>query len=547
VGAQTPATVHVQVLAFNDFHGSLEPRTGSSGRIGTTDAGGVEYLAASLAQLKATSANTVIVSAGDNVGASPLLSSMFHDEPTIEALGIAGLQISAVGNHEFDEGWTELLRIQKGWCHPIDGCQDNTPFAGAQFQYLAANVWLDPRLADRAALRRFGRTSGARQRLLPASAVRTFDGVKVGFIGLTLRTAPQLVTAAGIKGITFQGEAQAANAAARALRQRGVRTIVVLIHEGGTPEGSDVNGCENFSGPIVDIVNAMSPDIDVVVSGHTHQAYVCTIAGKLVTSAANYGRLITDIDLQVNRRTGRVTSKQARNVIVTHDVPKAPAETALLAHYRPFAATLGNRIVGVLQAPIPRSPNPAGECPIGDVIADGMLQASRDPDKGGAVAAFMNPGGIRADLMGTADEAGSRGVTYEQAFDVLPFGNQIVVKTMIGEAVVQLLEQQFENRTSECGRLLQVAGLSYEYDPAKPVGSRIDRASIRIGGQPLVATNRYRLASNDFLWAGGDNFTVARESFDPVGVGLDVDLFVDYLGRHMPLPVPLPDRIRRHP
>ena len=548
VDAQSPRIAHIQILAFNDFHGTLEPRSGSSGRIGSTDAGGVEYLAADLARLKAANPNTIIVSAGDNIGASPLLSSMFHDEPTIEALGAAGLQLSAVGNHEFDEGWAELLRMQKGGCHPVDGCQDHTPFAGARFQYLAANVWLDPRTADRASLRRFGRsTAGVRQRLLPASAVRTVAGVKVGFIGLTLRTAPQLVSAIGIKGITFLPEAQAANAAARALRQRGVRTIVVLIHEGGTPEGTDVNGCENFTGPIVDIVTAMSADIDVVVSGHTHEAYVCTIGGKLVTSATNYGRLITDITLDIDARNGRVVTKQARNVIVTHDLPKVAEETALIAHYRPFAATLGNRVVGVLQAPIQRSPNAAGECPIGDVIADGVLEGARDPAAGGAVAALMNAGGIRADLLGTPGATGTRTVTYEQAFDVLPFGNQILVKTMTGEAIARLLEQQFENRTSECGRLLQIAGLSYSYDPNRPAGGRVDRASIMIGGQPLVSSNRYRVASNDFLWAGGDNFTVAREAFDPVGVGLDIDLFVDYLGRHMPLPVPAADRVRRVP
>ena len=548
VDAQSPSIAHVQILAFNDFHGTLEPRTGSAGRVGATEAGGVEYLAATLARLKAANPNTIIVSAGDNIGASPLLSSMFHDEPTIEALGIAGLQLSAVGNHEFDEGWAELLRMQNGGCHPVDGCQDHTPFAGARFQYLAANVWLDPRTAERAALRRFHKAaSRAPQRLLPASAIRTVAGVKVGFIGLTLRTAPQLVSAAGVKGVTFQPEAQAANTAARALRQRGVRTIVVLIHEGGTAQGTDVNGCENLTGPIVDIVQRMSPDIDVVVSGHTHEAYVCTLAGKLVTSAINYGRLITDITLDVDRRTGRVISKSARNVIVSHDLEKVAEETALIRHYEPFAATLGHRVVGALQAPIPRSPNPAGECPIGDVIADGMLDGSRDPSKGGAVAALMNPGGIRADLNGAPSDAGTRSVTYEQAFDVLPFGNQILVKTMTGEAIVRLLEQQFENRTSECGRFLQVAGLSYAYDASKPIGARIDRASITIGGQMLVGTNRYRVASNDFLWAGGDNFTVAREAFDSVGVGLDIDLFVEYLGRRMPTAIPPADRIRRVP
>jgi 5'-nucleotidase len=523
-----PATVDVQLLAFYDFHGSLEPRSGSSGRIGDVEVGGAEYLASQLARLEATNPNTIIVSAGDNIGASPLLSSMFHDEPTIEALNAAGLQLSAVGNHELDDGWPELYRIQKGGCHPVDGCQDRTPYLGARFQYLAANVLVRGR------------------RVLPASVVKTIGGVRVGFIGLTLRGVPQLVSPAALEGVTFAPEAAAANAAARRLRQLGVRTIVVLIHEGGTPKGTDVNGCDGFAGPIVAIAKAMTDDVDVIVSGHTHEAYICTIGRKLVTSAKNYGRLITDIDLTIDRRTGRVVAKSARNVLVAHDVPKSAAETAIIEHYRPFAATLGSKVVGAIAGPITREPTPAGECALGDVIADAMLEGSRDASRGGAVAAVMNPGGIRTELVGLAgDNGGPRTVTYEQVFDVQPFGNQVVVRTMTGDALVRLLEQQFENRTSECGSLLQVAGIRYAYDPDRPNGQRIDRASLMIDGRPLVATNRYRVASNDFLWAGGDGFTVATEGFDPVGAGPDVDLFVDYLRRHTPLPVPPRDRITR--
>jgi 5'-nucleotidase len=536
-GQQRSTTAHIQILAFNDFHGSLEPRTGASGRIGTADAGGVEYLAAHLAQLRHANPNSIVVSAGDNIGASPLLSSMFHDEPTIEALNAAGLQISAVGNHELDEGWRELTRMQRGGCHPVDGCQDHTPFSGAHFEYLAANIRIDPRAAG----------AGAPQRPLPSFAIRTIDGVKIGFIGLTLRTAPQLVSREGVAGLTFEPEAEAANTAARALRQRGVGTIVVLIHEGGDRTGNDVNSCDDFKGPLVDIVHGMSDAIDVVVSGHTHEAYICTIDGKLVTSAANYGRLITDIDLTVNRRSGRVVTKRAENIIVTQDTNKTAEESSIIAHYRPLAATLGNRVIGTVTGPVIRRPTADGECPTGIVIADGMLEGTRDARRGGAVAAVMNPGGVRADLIGVpAGPQMPRPVTYEQAFDILPFGNQIIVKTMTGEAIVRMLEQQFENRTSECGRFLQVAGIEYAYDPDGPIGRRIDRASIRIGGRPLVDSDRYPIASNDFFWGGGDNFLVARESTDAVAAGPDVDLFVEYLQHHMPLSPPAPGRIRRN-
>jgi 5'-nucleotidase len=547
--APQAATVDVQLLAFNDFHGSLDPRSGTSGRIGTTDAGGIEYLASELARLKATNPNTAIVSAGDNIGATPLLSSMFHDEPTVEGLNAAGLLLSAVGNHELDEGWAELVRMQRGGCHPTDGCQDHTPYTGATFQYLAANIWIDPRFADADSLRRLRIPAGTRERrrLFPAFSIETFDGVRVGFIGLTLRTAPQLVSPAGVRGLTFQPEAQAANDAARTLRERGVHAVVVLIHEGGNPTGTDINGCQGFAGPIIDIVRGMSDDIDVVVSGHTHQAYNCTIGNKLVTSAASYGRLITDIDLQIDRKTDRIVSKRARNVIVSHDVAKAAAETSILAHYRPLAATLGDRVVTTIAAPLTREPTPAGECSIGDVIADGMLAGTSDAAHGRAVLALMNPGGIRADLLGkTAGSDGARAVSYEQVFDVMPFGNQVVVRTMTGEALLRLLDQQFDNRTSDCGRMLQVShGFTYRYDPARPKGQRIDPASVQIAGRRLDPTARYRVASNDFVWAGGDNFTVATEGFDPQGAGVDLDLFVHYLGSQPRLAAPARDRIQQ--
>ena len=539
------STIDVQVLAFNDFHGTLAPRAGANGRIADTDAGGVEYLASRLKSLRDSNPNTIIVSAGDNIGASPLLSAMFHDEPTIEALGAAGLQISAVGNHELDEGWAELVRLQKGGCHPTDGCQDGTPFDGAGFQYLAANILLDPRLADAASVRRLGITDERRHHVLPAATVKTIAGVRIGFIGLTLRGAPQIVSPDGIKGLIFQDEALAANTEARRLRQLGVRAIVVLIHEGGTPHGTDVNGCEGFSGPIVDLARRMSDSIDVIVSGHTHEAYNCRIGSKLVTSAASYSRLVTDIDLTIDRRTGRVVNKTARNIVVTRDVARSADESALIAHYEPFARTVGSKVVGSITAPIVREPNTVGESALGDVIADAMLEAARARVSGGAALAFWNPGGIRSDLTGTGGgSAQGRNVTYEEAFDVLPFGNQLVVRTMTGEALVQMLEQQFDNPSPGRMKLLQVSsGFTYRYSPHRPAGHRIDAASVMIDGRPIGLATRYRVATSDFIWAGGDGFTPIM-AIDPVGVAVDVEILLEYLGKHMPISPGPQNRVR---
>jgi 5'-nucleotidase len=324
-----------------------------------------------------------------------------------------------------------------------------------------------------------------------------------------------------------------------------VKAIVVLIHEGGTPRNlNDPNTCD-VTGPIVDIANGLSPDVDVIVSGHTHEAYNCRIGSKLVTSAGSYSRLVTDIDLTIDRRTGRVVNKTARNIVVTRDVARSSDESALIAHYEPFARTLGSKVVGSITAPIVREPNTVGESALGDVIADAMLEAARARIPGGAALAFWNPGGIRSDLTGTGGgSAQGRNVTYEEVFDVLPFGNQLVVRTMTGEALVQLLEQQFDNPSPGRMKLLQVSsGFTYQYSLQRPAGRRIDPASVMIDGRPLIPTMRYRVGSSDFVWGGGDGFTPIM-AIDPVGVAVDVEVLLEYLSKHMPISPGPQSRVR---
>ena len=541
------ATVPVQILAFNDFHGGLEPATGGTGRIGSTDAGGVEYLATHLARHEAGNANTLIVSAGDNIGGSPLLSSLFHDEPSVEALGLAGLDLSALGNHDLDEGWWELYRIQRGGCHPVDGCQDGTPYEGAAFTYLAANVTLDPGSADPRMLALAGIEGSEPRPLLPAYAIREIGGVRIGVIGLILEDAPSMILPASTRGLVFEPEAPAVNKAAAELRSHGVRAMVVVMHEGGVPQGTDPNGCEGISNDLVELVTAMSDDVDVVVSGHSHQAYNCTIDGKLVTSAASAGRIFTDIDLEVRRSDGEVVSKTARNVIVTRDVDTHPKLTALLDGYRPAADTVSNRIVGRITGSLTRTTTPAGESVMGDVVADALLYATRKTADGVADLAVWNSGGIRADLVLPPDGQ-SAPITYAQVFSVLPFGNELITKSLTGEQLVQMLEEQFGGAggTGDRVRILQVSeGFTYSYDSTRPFGQRIDRSSIRLNGKPLDPLMTYRVATSNYLWDGGDEQAALREGRDPVLVGVDYDILADYFVHASPVAPTPANRIRK--
>ena len=510
--------VSIQLLALNDFHGNLEPPAGSNGRIAGVDAGGAEYLAAHLRTLGARNRNTLIVAAGDLIGASPLLSSMFHDDPSIEAMNAMGLAVSSVGNHEFDEGPEHLLRVQRA----------------ATFQYLAANV-----LAD-------SKTTGRAEPLLPAYVIREIGGVRIGFIGLTLRGTPRLVMPAAVTGLRFDPEAATANRWAEVLQQKKVRAIVVLMHEGGVPVSDEYDGCAGVSGPVIDIVRRMSDAIDVVVSGHTHRAYNCTIDGKLVTSAAAFGRLVTAIDLSVDPRTADVVAKRARNVIVTRDVEKDPAQTAIIERYRPRYRAVGERVIGTLSGDLTRTANAAGESTLGDVIADATLEAGRTSASAADVA-FMNPGGIRTDLSyGAADHGVARPVTHAEASTVLPFGNRIVVMRLTGKQIKEALEQQFDNVGPGQDRILQVSrGFRYTYDRSARRSRRVDPGSITIDGRRVVPRQRYRVAVNEFLASGGDNFPAFTKGTGNVTVGLDLDAFLEYVGKHSPLAPPKLERIGR--
>ena len=524
--------VKVRVLAINDFHGNLRPPRGgiriadkaNPGKTINVDAGGSEHLATALAQLRLGNPNNVMVAAGDLIGATPLLSALFRDEPTIESLGLMGLEIAAVGNHEFDKGATELLRMQNGGCHPTEGCKGPSTFKGASFQYLAAST-VDEKT---------GKT------LLPAYKVKSFQGIPVAFIGLTLEATPSIVVPAGVSGLKFRDEADTVNELVPVLRKQGIEAIVVLIHEGGFATG-DYNECPGISGPIVDIVKRLDKAVDLVVSGHTHRAYNCRIDGRLVTSADKYGTVVSAIDIEIDPKTRDITSAVADNVIARTSFAKDPRQTALIEQYEKLVVPLAKRVVGRIGAALPRNSNPAGESPLGQVIADAQLAATRAPEDGGAQVAFMNPGGIRADLPMPADGQ----VRYEDLFSVQPFYNNLVTMTLSGTQLLSLLEAQWLGQTGS-GRILHVSrGFTYTWDASKPAGQRVVPGSVRLNGQPVLPGDSVRVTVNSFVAGGGDNFAIFKEGKNVRTGAMDVDALEAYVRNNPTVQPGALDRIVR--
>ena len=550
--AKEPKTTDIQILSLNDFHGQLEvvnPIASSGGRIGSLQgtapnqtctpggtpncipAGGAEYLATHVRALRATNPNgTVFVSAGDLIGATPLLSALFHDEPTIEAFNLMGLDYNGVGNHEFDEGVNELLRMQNGGCHPVDGCGDGDGFQGADFDFLAANVVY--------------RDGGAT--IFPPYAIHKFaGGVKVAFVGMTLEGTPLIVSPEGIAEVEFLDEAASVNALVPVLKAQGVEAIVVLLHEGGNVSASGngagnvsaINQCLSPTGPIPEIVPLMDDEIDVVITGHTNWAMNCVIDGKVVTGAASQGRLVTDIDAQIDRTTGDFVpgSFTVNNTIVTQDVAPAKDITRLIAKYNVFAAPIAAVVVGNTTAAMDRAVITAGrESTLGRLIADAQLSSSQLAGAGGQFA-LMNPGGIRANF-----DAGD--ITHGEAFAVQPFSNIVTTMTLTGAQIELVLEQQFTvNTGSAAGTLrttptvlLPSTGFSYTWDGAGAPGNRVDPATIELNGVTIDPAGTYRVVVNNFLATGGDDFPALTLGTNRVTGADDLVALEAYLGSHRP-------------
>ncbi|MFD4634637.1 bifunctional metallophosphatase/5'-nucleotidase [Streptomyces sp. NPDC058284] len=554
-------TVDVQLLSFNDFHGNLQPPAGSSGQVtekqadGTEkkiDAGGAEYLATSLRTARKGHPYSVTAAAGDLIGASPLLSGLFHDEPTVEAMNKLDLDVTSVGNHEFDEGAAELARMQNGGCHPKDGCFEKDKhgkgkkFEGADYPYLAANVTSE----------RTGKP------VLKPYWVWKHKGVKVGFIGVTLEGTPDIVSADGVKGLKFHDEIETVNKYAKILDKQGVKSIVTLIHEGGVPKSQTYNyDCDSpgagdgISGPITTIAKGITPKVDALVTGHTHNAYVCTIpdpAGnpRMVTSASSFGKLYTDTTLTYDRRTKDIvrTSVKSANHVVSREQAKAPDMTSLIGRWDKLAAPVANRPVGYISADIPGRGAGVPESPLGDLISDAQLAHAKslDPE---ADLALMNPGGIRSDIVFKASGAEGDGVvTYGEAFTVQPFSNTVNLVDLTGAQLVAGLKQQVSGSNEASPKILQVSeGLTYTLDMTKSGADRVVADSIRLNGKAIDPAATYRVAMNSFLAGGGDGFAELGKGTKPLVGSDDLKALSDYMSANSsadkPIAPPKADRI----
>ncbi len=533
--APRPGTIPLRVVGINDFHGNLQPPTGSSGRVvladGTTvDAGGAAYLATHLKQLRGEVPDSMFVGQGDLIGASPLPSALFHDEPTAELFRSLGMRTSAAGNHEFDEGYQELLRMQTGGCHPVDGCQFRSTYRGTGFPYLGANVTF-------------------RTTPLPALApfwISSVQGVPVGFIGMPLEDTPGIVAAEGIRRIAFGDEIAAADRYAAVLDRLGVKTIVLLVHQGDNITANNPpDACGIVPGAGREIAAGVSPRIDAVFAGHSHQQFSCVVtdpAGnpRPYIQAAAFGRMLSVVDLQIDRRTRDVvrSGTVAFNRVVTRDVAPDPAAQAIVDEAVRLAGPVGNRPVGTITADVVRAAVPSGESALGNLIADSQLAAT---SAAGAQIALMNPGGVRADLTFASSPAGEGDgvVTYAEAFTVQPFGNVMTTLTLTGAQLDAVLEQQWQAAAT---RILQPStGFTYTRTDSQPVGSRV--SALALNGVPIDPAATYRVSVNNFLADGGDGFSTFTSGTDRTGGVVDLDAFTGYLSANPGIAPPATDRI----
>lgn len=509
----------VNLVALNDFHGHLEaskftyaPTPGAA--LVSVQAGGIGTLAAALQAWRAEDPELLLVAAGDLIGGTPALSSMWADEPALTALDMLGLRVSSAGNHEFDNGYKELLRQQHGGCNsnrPDKACKYAPDFGGTRFVYLAANV-ID---------KKTGKT------LLPAYRLETVRGVKIALIGAVLRDTASVVLPSGIAGLSFTDEADAINHALHAARADGATVFVVLIHEGAhTDEGFSEPDCSRLKGPVVDIANRLDPAIRLIISGHTHTGFQCKIGERVITQAEMGGHVLSRIKLGIDPVSRSLHTIAVNNVVMT------PGAYPAVPHVERFLADVQARSDAVLSRPVARVAatgigrqfNRAGEAALGDLVADGVLHATR---RFGVQIGLMNIAGLRRDM----DADASMTVTEGMVQAILPFGNTLVVMDLSGAQLLALLEQQWRGGVEPTRSMLQVSeGFTYQWSPSRPAGQRIVPGSVKVRGVPVTPGGRYRIATNNFLAEGGDSLPMFKEGTRRSDTGIrDVDALRAYL------------------
>ena len=543
--------VDVVILGLNDFHGNLVP-TGFSGiklpaptaanpaATANLAAGGAEIIGGYVGSVRAMNPNTVLVGGGDLIGASPVISSLLRDEPSVIALSKMGMAVSSLGNHEFDQGLKELMRMQNGGCDSNDAakaCKFDPAYPGASFQWLGANVT--------------DKTTG-KPVFAPYKIVTTPDGARIAFVGAVTRTTPTIVSPAGVATLSFSDEAEGVNKFIPEIKALNPDAIIMLIHEGGTAKDIyNVAGCSSLMGNVVDIAKRVDPAVNAIISGHTHQGYNCLVDGRVVIQGDFYGHLLQRLDLQVDKVNHKLISIKAANVVMdagaTTTIPRDATQAGIVAKARGLTDAVKNTVVAKIAAPqILRAANDAGESALGDVVADSQLAATKSAATGNAVIALMNPGGIRADLPDSTNIKEGNSVNFGDVFTVQPFGNTLTTITLSGAQLKAALEQQFDNPAAGSNRILQVSdGLKYTWTAGAATGSKV--GDLSLNGAAIVPTSSYRVTLNSFLADGGDGFTVFKDGTDRLVQPnlVDVDAFQAYLKAGAPVAPGAQNRITR--
>jgi 5'-nucleotidase len=494
--AEDDDLLHVKIQAINDLHGGID----SSRRVGNRQIGGAAYLATAMKERAAGHPHVLRVGAGDMLGASPAVSAVLQDEPTIRVLNSLDLIANSPGNHEFDEGIDEFFRLSHGGCHRVTGC-----FEGAGFKQISANIVVD----------------ATGEPLLAPYHVEHVGGVPVAFIGATHEDVPRSVVAGAVDGLSFPDPAASVNRYVNELQAHGVRAFVVLIHSGAEPRRND----GRIGGPFVQTVEALDPDVDLVVSAHTHQGYTARVAGKLVTQAYSYGSAFADIDLTIDRHSGDVVSSWAEIVNASMSgVPPDPGIGSIVADAQSRVAPLVSRVVGSTARTLTASQERTGESALGNLIADAFRWRT------GAQIGMTNSGGIRAPLP-------SGPITWGQLFAVLPFGNELVSMDLSGLQLQSIFELQWTPQSDGSTRYrpLQVSGMRVIWDGSLPVGERIVSLTLE-DGTPLEPDAIYHVTVNSFMAAGGDGQWIFNDGSSREFGVTDLEALVEYV-EHLPRPI----------
>ncbi|HLO13124.1 MAG TPA: 5'-nucleotidase C-terminal domain-containing protein [Pseudoneobacillus sp.] len=488
---ETKRFLQVQLLGINDLHGQLNVTRSVAGK----PAGRVDVLAAYLKQREAENPNTLLVQVGDMVGASPPVSALLQDEPTIEILNRLGFDIGTVGNHEFDEGVDELLRLINGGIHEKTG-----DFAGSSFPWIVANVINEKK----------GKS------ILPPYKIIKVNGTPIGFIGVVTTETPNIVIRSGVAGLKFIDEVETINHYVAELKKQGVKSIVVLAHNPGT---SGING-ENPTGDLVKIANEVDDEVDIIYGGHNHAYMNAIINNKLVVQSYSYGTAFSDIDIEIDPKTNDIVSKKAEIITTFQEgIEPDPQIKQMIQKYEAKVEPIANRVVGSTSINLTAMQNANGESVLGDLIADAQRSTMKTD------FAFMNPGGIRADI-----DAGD--ITWGEVYTVQPFNNDLVKVTMTGKQIRDLLNQQWgQSKTN----MLQISGLTYTWDANFPIGQKVVSILLPDGSQ-LDLNKTYTVTANTFLVGGGDGFSVFTKAQNKEVGPVELDAFIHFI-QAMPQPI----------